>query len=92
MAKKKTYGLPLKSGAKTKEAKKPISTLHLNSKDLPELKDWEVGGTYTIQVTMKQTSARIASEWEIRDESASKDTMYGSFDITAIKNTTDGES
>lgn len=32
-------------------------TLNLSIKDLPDIKDWKVGGKYTIQLEVEQTSA-----------------------------------
>lgn len=53
-------------------------TLYLTDKDLPELKDWETGKTYKLDITVKQVSK---SE---RDTGNGKE-MTGTFDITDVK-------
>ena len=39
-----------------------MPTLHLTSKQLPEIKKWEVGHEYTIVMTVKQTSYSINTD------------------------------
>ena len=39
-------------------------TVHFNSKELPEIKDWEVGKTYELKLKVKQKSMREAMHGE----------------------------
>ena len=39
-----------------------MPTLHLTSKQLPDIKKWEVGHEYTIAMTVKQTSHSINTD------------------------------
>lgn len=50
-------------------------SIHLNQKQLPEIKDWEVGKNYEIALKVRQTSKREDDDKKIS----------GSFDIVGIK-------
>lgn len=39
-------------------------TLSLSSKDLPEIKNWKVGGKYRITIDVEQTASRKADEYD----------------------------
>ena len=52
--------------------------LRLNQKQLPEIKNWKVGETYTIAVKMKKKSSRIE-----------ENEISACFAITGIKNISD---
>lgn len=55
----------------------PRGSVHLNSKKLAEIKKWDVGEDYKVQITMRQTSK---SEFE--DD---KGVVDASFEIKSIK-------
>lgn len=42
-----------------KDIQEMRQTLHLSSKDLPEIKKWEVGETYTIALKVKQVGLNL---------------------------------
>lgn len=54
------------------EPMKPI--LHLSSKDLKEIEDWEVGKEYKVELTIKQVS---------KHEDGKE--MRGEFEVTSIE-------
>lgn len=55
----------------------PQPTLYLTDKDLPELKTWDIGKTYNLEITVKLIS-RSEREYDGKKE------MTGSFDVTNI--------
>ena len=53
--------------------KEYFPTLHLNSKDLAEIKDWEVGKDYYVAMKITQTSSDMQSDEKGERWSASFD-------------------
>lgn len=49
-------------------------SLHLSSKDLKEVKDWEVGEEYKVELTIKQKSKREHDGM-----------MMGDFEVVSVK-------
>lgn len=46
-----------------KPQKNPVyPNLHLNTKEVPEIKDWETGKTYTLLITVKQLTKNETHE------------------------------
>ena len=62
---------------------KELPSLHLSSEDLPELKDWKVGGSYKLELTVEQTSLSKGDYDYIR--SGSKGKLRASFKIKSVK-------
>jgi len=62
--------------------KKFYPSLHLSSKDLPAIKNWEVGKTYNINLEVKQTSM---------SEEMGGD-MHASFEIRKIGHNSDNKA
>lgn len=60
-------------------------SVYLKSKDLPQIKDWEVGNKYTLLMRVKQTSLS-ENEYEGRKE------MSASFEILDVKPKTQSKS
>lgn len=48
--------IPQKAGVESPSKEKWYPSIHLSSKELPELKKWEVGKTYTLILEVKQKS------------------------------------
>lgn len=66
------------------EPYKETPTIRLTSEDLPELKDWKVGGKYNLSLEVEQTSMRQGSEYEMSD--SDKDTkISATFKIKSVK-------
>jgi len=66
---------------------KETPTIRLTSEDIPELKDWKVGGKYSLSIEVEQTSMRQGSEYEIEDsdESAKDKKISATFKIKSVK-------
>ena len=62
------------TSGRPEEALAQYPTIYFNSKDLPELKDWEVGKTYEMKIRIKQIS--------MLEE---KEHISGSFNIIGIE-------
>lgn len=60
----------------------PKNILRLSEKELPEIKDWEVGKTYEVVLTVKQMSKRQGSEW---DTSADSKEVQATFEIVNVE-------
>jgi hypothetical protein len=61
-----------------------LPSFSLTSDDLPELKDWKVGGVYFLKIKVEQTSlAKGQYEWETSTDG--KKTMNARFQIKAIE-------
>lgn len=54
-------------------------TINLSDKDLPEIKDWEVGKTYHLMMVVEQTSLRKNEFLESDKE------FHASFNIKSVK-------
>ncbi len=57
--------IPQKQGIDSSPEEKRYPFIHLSSKELPELKKWEVGKTYKIILEIKQKSMSEDSNKEI---------------------------
>jgi hypothetical protein len=68
---KKGYDMPVEMGHMPPR-------LHLTAKDLPEVKDWKVGSTYTVSLEIKQTGVN-ASTYDGRED------YCADFEVQAIK-------
>ena len=68
--------------------KKPLPTIYLNSDQLPEIKDWKVGGKYSLCLEVEQSSMRQGSEYDmemIGGEKVSKDLITATFKVTKVE-------
>ncbi len=71
----KTYLVkPEESNLDMQGSEKYYPSIHLNSKNLPAIKDWEVGEEYSVMLKIKQTSKSIENDQE----------CSGSFEIREI--------
>lgn len=62
--------------------------IHLTAKDLPSIKNWKVGGTYTVTMKLKQTSMQEGG-WD------GKQPMSADFKVVSVngkKPTSDGNN
>jgi hypothetical protein len=55
------------------------NTLRLSDKELPDIKDWEVGKEYEVVLTVKMIAKRQGSEW---DTSSDNKEVNATFEIT----------
>lgn len=68
----------------------PLPKISLTDKQLPDVKDWEVGKTYKIVLTIKQVAKRQGSEWDMpmrEDGSKPKQdkTITGTFQVMDVE-------
>lgn len=69
-----------------KSKEKPLGSLCIDSVQLPEIKKWKVGEEYEVKVKIKQTSIRVADDWDIREyKGYTEDTVKADFDIKSIE-------
>lgn len=47
-----------------------LPNLYLNSKQIPEIKDWEVGKSYKIVLEVKEVASRIESNMDVEHMTA----------------------
>lgn len=66
--------------SKTKKVHYP--ELHINMKDLPEIKNWETGKTYTLTITVKQLTK---NETHASASYSGKGSASAGFEILDIK-------
>lgn len=66
------------------KVKRPKPTMSVEDQDLPQIKDWEVGKTYTVKAKIKMTYQSEGDEWESPD-GQSKNVMRARFRILDIK-------
>ena len=72
--------IPVESYGDLKEKnRKYLPTLYLDEKQVPDIKDWEVGGEYDIVIRVKQTSK---NENHLEDE---ENNLNAGFNIVAYK-------
>ena len=68
---------------KTKEPKY-YGNIQVTTKQLPELKDWEVGEEYDLIVRVRQTGVHEPGRWEIEEEGLNKKDLKGEFTILSV--------
>ena len=74
--KAKQNDIPMPSVAKM------MPSLSLDAEDLPEIKDWKIGGKYTLKVEVEQVSA---SKDDMMTEGAKKSPMHARFRVITVK-------
>lgn len=52
---------------------------------LPAMKDWEVGETYRVEMTIKQTGKNIREDYTDEKAAKPKKRMVGDFEVMSIK-------
>jgi hypothetical protein len=50
------------------EVPTPIGHLKINSKQVPEIKEWMINTDYDIMIKVRMDGARIPSNWEIQNK------------------------
>lgn len=65
--------------------KKPKQVFILSEDDLPEVKTWEPGNTYILEVRVKQTSKRQGEEFTMPDEKRNVEKFSGTFEMQSVK-------
>lgn len=65
--------------------KRPKPAISLDDKDLPAIKDWEVGKTYEIKAKIKMTFQSKGDEYEYMSEGGSENAMRARFRIIDIE-------
>lgn len=79
---------PVKVVNKVEIAEKPMPemkpTLRLSTDNIPEIKNWKVGGEYKIILTVKQKSMRQGNEFEYGEPGENKE-IYATFEINDAK-------
>lgn len=68
--------------AKPVQKSKPV--IHLSTDELAEIKDWEVGKTYELELTVKMVSKKEGREYEF-DEESSDSTVRASFSVLSAE-------
>lgn len=81
---KKSVGISKNAKALAKK-KERLGNLYLSSSQLPEIKNWEVGGEYQVLATVRQTSMREPDRWELEEGKCSPDDVKADFDILSIE-------
>ena len=64
---------------------RPKPSLSLDARDLPEIKDWQIGKTYTITVQAKMVSISTGDEYDDYGEDNSSRPARARFRITSVK-------
>jgi hypothetical protein len=83
MAEKLHKVVPEKQTSFKEEMKRKIyPTFQIDDEDLPELKDWEVGGKYTLVMVVEQLSMRQGNEWQGADKKDKK--IHATFKILEV--------
>lgn len=64
-----------------------ITSMTLNSSQIPEIKDWEIGNDYILVVKGKMKAKREPDDWELTKENDPLDIgdMIGEFDIFKVQ-------
>ena len=66
-----------------------MSNICLTSKDLPEIKDWKVGGTYQLVLEVQQVSANLEDQMSVMETPVEEVTrekgIHADFKIVKIK-------
>lgn len=60
---------------------RPKPTIRLDSKDLPEIKSWEIGKKYTLHVDVTLESLSRGDEWD----TSAKKPIQARFNITHVE-------
>lgn len=63
---------------------KDMGHLRIMSQDLPEVKQWQVGQEYKLEVTVRQTSASKLDRWQVEEGYGLPEDIEASFDIVQI--------
>ena len=62
------------------------STLQLDEGDIADVKDWKVGGTYTVQLTIKEVQASSGEHNQIAPyDDDDKDKVHARFEVISAK-------
>lgn len=64
---------------------RPKPTLSVDAEDLPEIKEWSVGKTYTMVVKAKMTEVRSSDDDEYADGDGYKRPTSARFRIVSVK-------
>lgn len=64
---------------------RPKPTLRIDAKDLPEIKDWKIGKTYTLTVQARMIAISDGDEYSDFDDDRRKSPVRATFRIIKVK-------
>ena len=64
------------------------NNLSLSEKDLPEIKEWDIGKNYKLEISITMTGKRIPSHWDLE---MGKRGISADFKITGVKNKSESD-
>lgn len=60
-------------------------TIHLDSKDLPEIANWKPGGKYRIMLTVEQTNMSVGDPYPEPGKKTNDNTISATFRVLSAK-------